>query len=654
MALPPGFVDLATAYTAAVNTFVNIMGIVVDVMPPSMTKNNEHMFTFKLLDPAFRDSLPGNQLQGLTVRFFRSDPSKLPKIRDLGDAVLLRKVKMTKFSQQVLAISNFQTEWQVFPARSIPDPGYSIAFHGGDRLNSLGVPQDIERLSLVEQAYVIHLKSEMGHSVQAAAATATGLSKKRESSPLPKDGVPAAKKARQASAFGEKFMLVEELRHKKFANICVQVVKKFSTQFGNCELYVTDYTENKDVFYYAPPEDDPDSTRDGDEFGYNQPQSKAWRGPWGHLVLKVTLVDPHAQFANDSVSEGDFVLMQNVKIKVGTYSANPHLEGDMWPDSWNPNRVQISKLSKAQEHLLELQELKGRKKTYWKARLAKEAQLKGHATVEKAQKARMKEKRAEKRQIKQQKKEARQEKEASHANGRKDNDKANDTIQKTGATNPHIRCGNSEVPLISLRNIIDPDNFRHKARIDGQQTTLPFINAKYRTQVRVVGFEPPNLEDFAVPALPDPERELSPIDMEWTQATPGYEWFFSLLLEDAGPRTGKAGGKERERLWVYLTHQDAQYLLGCDMDDPQDLRRSPSLLAKLREKLYVLWGNLEEMQQSQQQQQQQQQGEDGLSNRAFECCVLEYGVEMDEEDEGRELVPWGWKRLFRLCGTTIL
>ncbi|KAI7146420.1 hypothetical protein KC352_g29034, partial [Hortaea werneckii] len=169
---------------------------------------------------------------------------------------------------------------------------------------------------------------------------------------------------------------------------------------------------------------------------------------------------------------------------------------------------------------------------------------------------------------------------------------------------------------------------------------IPFINANYRIQARVVDFEPSAIEDFAVPAIPDAERELSPIDMEFTQpSTPGYEWFFSLLLEE----DGGGGERERERIWVHLQHEEAQYLLGREMEDPQDLRKAPQLLAKLRERLCILWGNLEE-----------KGPDEPISNRPFECCVQEYGQEMDEEDEEKALVPMGWKRLYRLSGTTIL
>ena len=157
-------------------------------------------------------------------------------------------------------------------------------------------------------------------------------------------------------------------------------------------------------------------------------------------------------------------------------------------------------------------------------------------------------------------------------------------------------------------------------------------------------FEPKTLEDFAVPPLPDEDGdvEVSPIDAAYSvsNSSPKLEWFFSLTLQDArnpSPTT------EPERIQVHLQHEDAQYLLGNDLDDPRDLRANPQLLAKLREKLFTLWGNLEE-----------KEADAPLSNRPFECCIAEYGVEMDGDDPDGKDVPFGWKRFYRMFGTTIL
>jgi hypothetical protein len=58
-------------------------------------------------------------------------------------------------------------------------------------------------------------------------------------------------------------------------------------------------------------------------------------------------------------------------------------------------------------------------------------------------------------------------------------------------------------------------------------------------------------------------------------------------------------------------------------------------LHQLKQKLRDLWGDLEEIK------------SDGAmrtpQNKAFECCIQEYGVQVDG----------GWMRMHRLCKTTI-
>ena len=78
------------------------------------------------------------------------------------------------------------------------------------------------------------------------------------------------------------------------------------------------------------------------------------------------------------------------------------------------------------------------------------------------------------------------------------------------------------------------------------------------------------------------------------------------------------------------------------MDDPKDLYHNHRILSKLREKLCILWGNLEEKKDDQQ-----------LSNRPFECCLAEYGIEMDDDDPQKASQHFGWIRMYSMEGVTI-
>ena len=67
---------------------------------------------------------------------------------------------------------------------------------------------------------------------------------------------------------------------------------------------------------------------------------RAIEGCFSQLTLQVEVRDPHAHYVNTEVEEGDFVLLQNVKLKVRS-----RLEGSMWPDQLNLAKVLVRKVS---------------------------------------------------------------------------------------------------------------------------------------------------------------------------------------------------------------------------------------------------------------------------------------------------------------------
>jgi len=110
---------------------------------------------------------------------------------------------------------------------------------------------------------------------------------------------------------------------------------------------------------------------------------------------------------------------------------------------------------------------------------------------------------------------------------------------------------------------------------------------------------------------------------------------------------------------------EAQHLLGNAVEDPADLREDTALLNQLREKLYILWGDLEERKRDEDkrddhdddghivskrakldEEQQQQQP----SNLPFNCCLQEYGV-LREGGRPEEIADW--ERQYMMFGVTI-
>ncbi|KXT10629.1 hypothetical protein AC579_6621 [Pseudocercospora musae] len=611
--LPAGFVDLATAYRSADETFVSIVGAVVDVMEPTKTRGSSYMFSFKLLDERLSRAIEGSQ--GLTCRFFKDDLDGLPKVRRVGDMVLLRNVKVTSRDLKMV-ISNYQTEATVFPAESIPSKAFSIRYKTGKGLiPRLGVPRHIEKLDLAEQEYVIHVNEAMRTFVDLASQGSGNGSRTLEES----EAGPAAKRQKiDIVPNNPKLKAIKDLRGggKAWADIYAIVIKTFGTPNG-CDLYVTDYTENQAVRRYPYPEEEVDSVRDGDVYGYNGPKKKAWRGPWGYHVYKVNLKAPHAQFANANLSEGDIVLLKNVKMRVT--QENAFLEGDMWPDDKYPEKIQIQKLKRLA--IPEVQEMIARKEKYWNKRNARIAQ-------QEATKVNLS-KKEKKRQKKQEKRAAKLAENGLKAVSADHAALATRPGMNLARTNPSVQCAHEEVKLTGVKDILDSANSRHTNEApDGSTYTLPFINAKYRARVRVVDYEPKVLEDFVVSSeLID---ESSPHKADWAIQSPTYEWFFSLLLEDAILPHGVSEDDVSHRIWVHVHHDSAQWLFGSTFDDPDDLRHNPKLLARVREKMFILWGNLEES--------------GGMGQ--------EYGVELDGHDKSSDESK-GWKRMHSLFGVTI-
>ena len=313
----------------------------------------------------------------------------------------------------------------------------------------------------------------------------------------------------------------------------------------------------------------------------------------------------------------------------------------MWPDDKNKTKVQIEKPKQLMDRA-EVHALLERKERYWAARRSKAATA--VQPEEKKQSARAEKKRRQK----QRKAEAAAAAAAGHNEDSSDASDAGDRpLAIRGLTkkdiNPHVRCGHLEIPLSTLRTILDPDDTRHTNELpDGRVQVLPFINVKYRTRVRVLDFAPKPLEDFAIPAEARDDLDASQLGQSIDfNSPPAHEWAFMLLLEDA--TKAPYSGTETDMMWVTLHHEEAQYLFGNNVGDPKDLRTDAALLAKVRQQLFVLWGNLEE-----------KKDDEAVSNLPFECCLMEYGIEMDDDDPDKAKAPMGYSRQYAMFGTTIL
>lgn len=131
-----------------------------------------------------------------------------------------------------------------------------------------------------------------------------------------------------------------------------------------------------------------------------------------------------------------------------------------------------------------------------------------------------------------------------------------------------MKCERPQDPTTRLADIESNEKRLYKAP-NGVDCNLPFINATYRTRVRVVDFWPEKLEDFSK-SLDDPEYNDVNVEGE-TQSSTSYtalsmgtqrwEWHFCLLVEDAKPPPGTKGPA---RIPLLVFDKDAEYLLRLD------------------------------------------------------------------------------------------
>lgn len=112
------------------------------------------------------------------------------------------------------------------------------------------------------------------------------------------------------------------------------------------------------------------------------------------------------------------------------------------------------------------------------------------------------------------------------------------------------------------------------------------------------------------------------------------------------------------------------------ISSPSSLRKSPAALDTLREKLFLLWGDLEERKAREASALKQVNGNlaspgkgEAPRMKPFQCCLKEYGVKKriqriteeiaSESEEGsgneheQDRIDWIWERRWRMFGCTI-
>ncbi|KAF1832650.1 hypothetical protein BDW02DRAFT_502533 [Decorospora gaudefroyi] len=598
MPLPNGFTAIRDATTA--DQVVSIIGIIISFDEPKKSRGEHWVLSFTLQDDFTSGSVGDSS--SITCRLFRHGPEHFPKITGAGDVAIIRRFKLSRWGYRMDCCGSKQSDMLVFPASTVPDPAFSQPYQtgGGQRL-PCQVTKHAQKASITEQMAVIHLKHASSDSKQRVQQHATitavkGTTSKKES-------------------------LIKDLEINRFYSVHAQVVNVYYYPGGGkVDLKVTDYTENRDMFLYAEPEVDP----------YHMVAHKTWKGPFGYLVLNVTLFEENANWAQDHVSEGDYIYMRNMRVKM---SQDNKLEGVLHQDKENPQQVDIRLL----KNLADIEAINKRREAYEKGRGSKTA----FDTMQNAPKKSSAKASRDKKQARKERKWA--EKEAEQRQLEK---KEREWEISRSGVNANIRAAFPEMKLSTISEIIYNPHREIRTPVKQNSYTLPFVNCRHRSRVRVVDVFPPELQLFAH-STRDPTwtPQQKQQDSTTTRTKERWEWGFVLLLEDAEiPR-----GTVSEKLRVVVNNDTAQYLLKMNA---ADLKAQPDILALLEQKLFILWGNLMELKTELTDRGSDlplPPGDNRLQNKPFDACIEEYGCEVPITDQH----PFGYQRMHLLAQTTI-
>ncbi|KAH8696667.1 hypothetical protein BGW36DRAFT_398152 [Talaromyces proteolyticus] len=619
--IPPKFSRVDTARNS--QGYHSVIGVVVDCLPKRQSNGTSFTVTFTLKDSDYES---GNKhWEGLKVKYFKNDEHLLPDVK-VNDVILLRQLRVRLYQGTLLGVvaNTDHVAWAIFRQ---PEGSGSLVMP-----ECSAGSQDLSR---EETAYANSLLNSATHAQTGATSSQTRKAERRAAAIEVVEKAPSI-----ATNKRDKFCLIKGLTPGDFADLIVHVVKTWYED-DKVNLYVTDYTVNKSLFNYEDKSDDEDEGRTGDKFGYlpnNIRPSQVWRGPTGRMTLQITLWYPHSTFARENVKEDSYVSLNNVHVK--SEKQYGRTEGIIHTDRIYPEKLNIHILDNEDDDP-RFTELKKRKRDYWRQNKLKRGQIAEDLGKDGCSKKSTKKKKKE------QKKEQPIRKEEGQTEL--------DIIRQGNKPNPYIQAKD---PAKKSRTVLDIlTNSSHKISLPGGiEYRLPFQNVKYRTTIRVVDFFPPNIIDFAAPYNPD-SGMLSDGDMDGDELSSSasqvrWEWRFCLLVEDATITPGQP----RDQIKLYVSGAEAEFLLKLDA---VDLRKNKNTLLRLREKLCILWGDLEERKNISTNDSFHLQ-QKSASRLPFTCCVKEYGVRCpcqtgdhhltDSEHRGQCL---GWERRFALFGTTI-
>ncbi|KAF5877234.1 putative telomere-binding alpha subunit central domain-containing protein [Botrytis fragariae] len=553
--------------------FVNVIGFVMDHQPPIQTKGTDFKCSFQIKDFSSRF-----ERFGLRMSVFATE-DKMPQIHKPKDAVLIRSAKVQLRNGEIQLLSHFSTEYHILRAEHIPKAIFPVI-----KASWISTPPArCRRPEPIETKYVVWSNQNLDE------VEFPGTQEFQE-------------KAKKALQVRDKFSLLKDVKDGSFHDIIGEVRKIYGANNDMVTVYFTDYTAHSNFYNYTLPGLSSVVTegRDGDEYGYikakPKDEAKEWKGPFGKMTIQLTLFDAHAMFIREeNIKEGQWLRLTNVQFKSGNAGL---MEGKLRGDRGaSDGKVQVEIMKTSEDPQNNDPRWKDclRRKRDWTQKHEKERkrlqeEISGAGTKRKAEgqisgknsKARRKESRART-----------EAKSASSGMKAVENLDLNENV----ILHPSLTARDI-IPLSSILQRTSPISSDPKfAGINA-----PFENNIYKTNLRVVDYLPHSIADFAVgrkisefDVLSDysgDEDDDPKEDMQSFREGKGcverkWEWFFSLVVEDANPDASK------ERAILRVENYDAQMLLNLQ-GDACNLRINPGMLRDVKETLFKLWGDLEE------------------------------------------------------------
>ncbi|KAK0375000.1 telomere-binding alpha subunit central domain-containing protein [Colletotrichum limetticola] len=683
MDLPKGFTPLSdiVEFKVLPKSVVNVIGLVKDFRRPIPTAKDDYKCQMSLIDMSLSES----EGQSVKLDIFRPE-GDMPTAKS-GDVVVAHQVKTQRYRSNPLSlIKNFSTTLHIYSATTIPPPPQHPP------PPSKPSAEDKKRNPApIEGQYI----SWLYHNI--------------DKTEIPEPEVFEIQ-ANQSLNIKNKLCELQDVRDGKFHDLIVQVVKDPHDFGDKVTLYVSDYTENSGFFHYTNKRLDTNGGRDGDPYGYTHTKTRKStsdiqsEGPFGKQTMQITCWNPHATVIRERrIKKDDWIRLFNVQIKYGSNGQN--MEGFLREDrNAFKDKIYVDKVDMPEEGESMDPHVKNalrRKRDY-------EKQLKADSKETNYTKGTDKKRPAadQPEQKPQNAKQRRSLKRGQAAEKEKETEKEageGKEIETPPDLNEQVVCENHDEPAVDVATILEPATQEFVFQNAPLIVKLPFHDAQYRTHVRIVDFHPPRIQDFACVHKrneydvlsdysgtdseddndDDDEQGRVTIDKYVSTSEQNWEWRFALCLQDAtAAKDPKTREKKTNKFWVVVDNMDAQLLTGLDACD---FRTNADALSQLREKMFILWGDLEEKKTTTLAEQGKKQKANvgkkkktsdrppdsddenavaggaskneklAISNRPFTCCIRQYGIQVKEPDSEKADAGTGkrWQRMYGLFGTKI-